>query len=369
MKATLAAICLIAALLAAGCFGGGSTSSSPSSVTASTSSSPTSAPPPDAFDGEAALQLVEDLALRGDGAPRFRMPGTIGQTEGAAYLWSALDVPGWSRQWQNFTGQDYLGLDLSSVAGYGPGSSYCPDVDEQALPAWPFYNLLAIHRSANASAPLLLLGAHWDSQMHSDHDANLSRRAWPDPGANDGASGVGVLLQLMREVGGLALPFDVGVFLIDGEDGFYDCYPLAGALYFVQHPPAGIDVDRFLLLDMVGDPQARFARESHSLRWDRGLMDIVWSHGRAAGGTALFTDTEAAIVDDHIAFTTAGIPAIDLIDAGRPTYFPPQWDTSEDTVEKLSAVTLDIVGTALVETLQDPALSGPWPERQPAAAP
>src|SRR5437764_850850 len=83
------------------------------------------------------------------------------------------------------------------------------------VPGLRFANLLAV-RPAAAGAPLLLLGAHWDSQMHSDNDAPANRSR-PDPGANDGASGVGVLLQLMRAVDAAGpLPFSVGVLFVDG---------------------------------------------------------------------------------------------------------------------------------------------------------
>ncbi|MES2155832.1 MAG: M28 family peptidase [bacterium] len=311
------------------------------------------------FDGEHAMAYVRGLALKADGSPRYRMPGSPGQAEGAAYLWSQLAVAGWSRHWQNFTGQDYLALDRSMVASYGPGSAYCPAADEAALPSWRFSNLYAVRKGTTAGGPLLMLGAHWDSQMHSDADSNATRRGWPDPGANDGASGVGVLLELMRHLSaGPALPYDVGVLLIDGEDGFYDCYPIAGSLYFTQHPPAA--VSRFILLDMVGDPDARFAKETFSTQSDPAMMEVLWRHGRAAGGVDLFTNVTTTIEDDHVAFIHAGIPSVDLIDAGRPTTFPPQWDTSGDTVDKLSSETLGVVGEALTRTLRDPALAPPW---------
>src|SRR5207249_2847954 len=98
-------------------------------------------------------------------------PGTQGQLDGAAALWTASAVPGWQRAWQNFTGDDYLKLDRSAVALYTPGPgvgrSYCSQADEERVPALRFANLLAVRAGATPDAPLLLLGAHWDSQMHS----------------------------------------------------------------------------------------------------------------------------------------------------------------------------------------------------------
>jgi hypothetical protein len=314
------------------------------------------------LNGEAAFAFVKGLALQPDGSPRYRIPGTEGQAEGASFLWQATNVPGWHRQWQNVTGQDYESLDRSLVASYlvpgqydGPGQARgCTASESEAVRGLPFYNLLAI-RDGPPDAPIILLAAHWDSQMHSDFDPDPAKRDLPDPGANDGASGVGVLLQLMRELEGQALPFRVGVLFIDGEDGFFDCYPLVGSLAFAQRGP--LRPAAFVLLDMVGDPKARFPRESQSTR---ALQDIVWRHGRAANAT-VFQEAGATITDDHVPFLARGVPAIDVIDAGRSgtpnAPFPPQWDTTHDTVDKLDPAMLGLVGGVLLASLHDPAMA------------
>jgi len=359
-----AALLLLCATLA-GCNGldGDTSSTSSQSFPSSTgiSTGISTAPPLPDFDGDAALEFVRGFVLQADGTPRFRIPGTVGQQEGAAYLWSQTDLPGWTRGWQNFTGEDYLLLNRSVVAGYGQGSLPC-SLKAEAVPALPFHNLYALRAAGGAypEPPLLLLAAHWDSQMHSDFDPDESKRCLPDPGANDGASGVGLLLQMMRELEGVDLPFRVGVLFIDGEDGFFDHYPLAGALYFAQNPPFG--VDRFLLLDMVGDPGARYIREAASAQSDPKMLDLLWRHGRALGGGDSFVQRSYSITDDHVAFIAAGIPSVDVIDAGRDaTGFPPQWDTTEDTVEKLSPTMLALVGDTILATVQDPTFVQGWP--------
>lgn len=313
----------------------------------------------DPVDGEAALGFVKAFALREDGSPRFRIPGSEGQAEGAAYLWQATDVPGWQRSWQNLTGADYMALDRSAVAGYTqPGSGGCTSQDHAQVPTLPFHNLFALRPALDDDAPLLLLGAHWDSQMHSDFDPDPAKRNDPDPGANDGASGVGLLLQLMRELDEQApdLPFSVGMFFIDGEDGFFDCYPLAGSLYFAQNQP--FDVAAFILLDMVGDPGALFPKEGYSRKSAPELQELVWRHGQAGPGAAHFVNQTVSIQDDHIALANAGIPSVDIIDAGRPrTTFPPQWDTTGDTVDKLDADMLGLVGDVLLAAITDDAMA------------
>lgn len=366
---TSIAVLALGCLLLAGCNGGSWSPTTPPATLTPPSSTPTTTSEPvvHTFDGDAALDFVKGLALRADGEPRYRMPDSEGQAEGAAYLWRAMDVPGWQRGWQNFTGAQYVELDRRAVAGYGHGNPACKEQDWQALPGWPFHNLYAVKPSRTPGMPTMVLGAHWDSQRNSQNDPDDAKKALPDPGANDGASGVGVLLQLMRELDGIELPFDLMVLMLDGEDGFFDCYPLAGSLYFAQTPPRA--VHRFVLLDMVGDPDARFIRESHSTQSDPGMVDLLWRHGRAAGGTQLFTNTANSISDDHLSFIQQGIPSVDIIDAGRPGTFPPQWDTTGDTVDKLSTRTLGIVGVTLLSMLTDEELTAPWPSPIPPKSP
>jgi Zn-dependent M28 family amino/carboxypeptidase len=193
--------------------------------------------------------------------------------------------------------------------------------------------------------------------MHSDNDPDPARRSRPDPGANDGASGVGVLLQLMRHLDALPdLAVSVGLLFVDGEDGFFDCYPDAGSLYFAQNLDDAVAA--FVLLDMVGDPGALYPRESNSHRSAPALQDLLWQHGQALDA-AHFINRTTTIEDDHLAFIQQGIPSVDLIDAGRPgSVFPPQWDTTNDTVDKLDAAMLGLVGDVLLQTLADPMLPG-----------
>lgn len=358
--AILAGALLVATLLA-GCNGNGPSPTTSPSTSPSTSSSLSPMP---AFDGAAALDFVQGFALRPDGTPRHRMPGSVGQAEGAAYLWQETDLPGWTRHWQNFTGADFLALPNRPAAAYEKGGP-CTPSDEERLPALPFHNIVAVRAGAPEGAPTLLLGAHWDSLFGSYAD-DLSNQSVPYPGANDGASGVGLLLQLMRELADVDLPFGVAVIFLDGEDGFNDCYPLVGSTYHSRN--LLVPVHRFLLLDMVGSPDARFIREAQSEASDPALVALLWQKGRqahGASGAVHFTERRTHITDDHTAFIAVGIPSVDLIDAGRatPTGFPPEWHTTRDTVDRLSTQTLALVGDTLLAALQDPAFLARWPGR------
>lgn len=350
---------LAAALLLAGTLAG-CAQPSPHATSSSTATAPSTtgtAPAPTGFDGNAALGFVKQVALRPDGSPLYRVPGTPGQAQGAAVLWNATAVPGWSRAWQNFTGADYIALDRSPVQEYSYPN--CNQTNRDRLAGLPFRNLLAIHPAADPSAPLLLLGAHWDSQPDNPEDKDPAQRGRPSPAADDGASGVGLMLQLMRTAPADGrLPFSLGLLFIDGEDGYSACYPDAGSLYYAQHPLARPAA--FVLLDMVGDPGAVYPKESFSRSSAPALQDLVWGKAQALrGGTVHFTNASSSIDDDHVAFIHAGVPSIDVVDAGRTDTaygFPPQWDTSTDTVDRLDPAMLTLVGATLLAALADPAL-------------
>lgn len=308
------------------------------------------------FDGDAARAFVEGLVTEADGGPRYRIPGTQGQASGAAWLWSRMDVGGWSRHFHNVTGEEYQAQEAPYVGSYTRDGA-CPTEDAEAVEDLVFHNLWARHDVAGTDRTLLL-AAHWDSKEDADGGGAVL-------GANDGASGVGLLLQWMRhvEAGDLAPPVDLVVAFFDGEDGFEDCHPLAGSIAFAADQPVGA-IGRMVLLDMVGDPEARFVREGRSVQSDPALVDLLWTHGRDLGGEAQFTDTQKTVLDDHVPFVEAGVPAVDLIDFGREggrSGFPPYWHTTGDTLENIDAGMLALVGNTLWATLADPAFVETWP--------
>ncbi len=311
------------------------------------------------FDGDGAYAFVEGLVTDDTGAPRYRNPGSEGHADAAAWLWDNMDASGWQRGWQNFTGADYQALQSPLVSRYTqPGA--CPDEDAEEVSEHTFSNIWARRdATGGATGRTLLLAAHWDSKEDASNGG-------PMLGANDGASGVGVLLQLMQHIaeGILDPAVDIVVAFFDGEDGFEDCHPLAGSILFAAHEPAG-RIDRMILLDMVGDLNARFVREEQSQESDPALMDLLWRHGRAQGGAEQFTDQEKAVIDDHVPFLDAGVRAVDIIDFGRSGGdkfgFPPYWHTSGDTMQNIDARMLEIVGNTLWATLGDPAFVDSWP--------
>ncbi|HJQ94040.1 MAG TPA: M28 family peptidase, partial [Candidatus Thermoplasmatota archaeon] len=326
---------------------------------------------------EAAYGYAEVLVTAADGSPAFRVPGTPAHVEAAHRLHAAMQVSGWTVAWQNLTGEDYDALDKGEASVYTESAAYCSQEDRERLAGLAFMNLVATRPAPEATERTFILGAHWDSKAEASEDPDPGKRSQPVLGANDGASGVGVLLQMMRELEGVDLPYNVQVVFFDGEDGFEDCHPLAGSLWFVHRlgqqdaeagaesgaggGPDGEAQRRMLLLDMVGDPDARFIREAHSVRCDAALVDLLHANAAGHGLAENFPGRSASIQDDHVPFTQAGIPAVDLIDYGRG--FPPYWHTTEDTLDKLDAGMLGRVGALVTDVMQDDSFAEEWPGR------
>lgn len=304
---------------------------------------------PGGFDGGAALAFVEDIVYEDDGSLRPRDPGADGHEATAQWLLDQMEVPGWDRQLDGFTGTEYMELDKGAVAGYYEQSRYCGQEDRDQLPDLDFRNLYATLPAVGPADGHVVLAAHWDAKEDA-HGGD-----GPVPAANDGASGVGLLLQLQRHVAeeGLEFPFDLTIAFFDGEDGFEDCHPLAGSLWAARQGSLG-NVSQLILLDMVGDADARFIREAQSVDSDPDLVDAIWTHTEDGRLDANFIPLERPILDDHVPFIEEGIAAIDIIDAGRPGTFPPYWHTTEDTPDKLSADMLGAMGDLVVWILTDP---------------
>lgn len=190
----------------------------------------------------------------------------------------------------------------------------------------------------------ILLMAHWDTRPTSDMESDADKARLPIMGANDGASGVAVLLELMRTMKG-RLPKDVGVMYLmtDGEDLGPDLSEMfLGAVHFTKKLPTP-KPDYGILLDMIGDKDLAVPMEPNSLRYAPSLVKAFYLNAASVGLRTTFPQVYGpTIEDDHIAINEAGIPTIDLIDFD---YRP--WHTQADTVDKCSAESLGKIGLAL----------------------
>lgn len=198
----------------------------------------------------------------------------------------------------------------------------------------------------------VLLIAHWDTRPYADQDPVDKNRAKPIVGANDGASGVAVLLETMNAVKG-RLPKDVGVMVLltDGEDlGPTLDEMFLGAVHFSKNMPTP-KPDYGILLDMIGDKDLKVPIERNSYAYAPKVIRELYAHAAKVGLADTFPNQFGPwIEDDHIPLNEAGLPTVDLIDF---EYAP--WHTIHDTPDKCSAESLGKVGK-LMETwlLKDP---------------
>ena len=204
-----------------------------------------------------------------------------------------------------------------------------------------------------ASQRLLLL-AHWDTRPWADNDPDPANHSKPVMGANDGASGVGVLLQLARQLKADSTTLGIDILLVDaedmGEDDNEDSWGL-GTQYWVQHPHVQGYKPLFgILLDMVGAQNATFTREYYSMQYAGGFVDLVWNN---AAGNHFINAQGGAVTDDHVFVNRGGIPCVDIIDmrSDTGTGFCPEWHTLGDTMDGISAATLGEVGQTLLNVI------------------
>lgn len=204
----------------------------------------------------------------------------------------------------------------------------------------------------------ILLCAHWDTRPRADEDS-LDTDI-PIPGADDGGSGVGVLLELARVMSRELPEIGVDIVLFDGEDygrkGSLEKYFL-GSRYWANNPPVQNYSPRFgILLDMVGGINAQFPKEKYSMQYAPALVNEIWSIAEEKHYGNYFLDQPgSAISDDHVVINRIlNIPTIDII-RHRPDTdditFAPYWHTQEDDMDIISSETLQAVGDVLVELI------------------
>jgi glutaminyl-peptide cyclotransferase len=212
-------------------------------------------------------------------------------------------------------------------------------------------NLVNIIASFNSeSQERILLCAHWDSRPRAEKEPDSLRRNEPIIGANDGASGTAILLELGRIFKANPPPVGVDIVLFDGEDygfnGREDGWFL-GSYYFARHL-GGYRPRAAILLDMVGDKDLGIYREAYSEKYAGDLNNYIWQIAKEKKAAAFVDSLKHAVLDDHIPLLSAGLKAIDLIDFDYP-----YWHTQSDTPDKCSPVSLKAVGDVLLAALYD----------------
>jgi len=212
----------------------------------------------------------------------------------------------------------------------------------------------------------ILICAHWDSRPWADNDPDSTNWHKPVLAANDGASGVGVMLEVARLLqNDTTLAIGVDLVCFDAED--YGIPQWAeknedsentwalGAQYWAKNLPENYKPQFGILLDMVGGQGAKFYQEQFSLRYAASIVDKVWSAARHAGFSSVFAnEVGGGVTDDHVPVNEAGIPTVDIIpfypDCNQSS-FGPTWHTVNDDMEHLDINTLKAVGQTLIQVI------------------
>lgn len=229
----------------------------------------------------------------------------------------------------------------------------------------PVCNVLASFNSGADKRVLLV--AHYDTRPWADMEPDRERRMQPIPGANDGASGVAVVLEIARCIGRTAPGVGVDVLLADAEDSGYseeiepglnpgnDTWCLGTQMWAERAPYAsGVKPAYAILLDMVGGAGAQFHREQFSDAAASRVVDRIWAEAAALGYGDTFVDSRGgAVVDDHVYVNRAGIPAVDIIENMNPATgtFPPTWHTHADNASNIDRTTLERAGKTVLSLI------------------
>ncbi len=196
----------------------------------------------------------------------------------------------------------------------------------------------------------LLIGAHWDTRPWADEDPEPEKRNDPIIGANDGASGVAVVLELARILNASPPPIGVTLVLFDGEDMGRSGIPKSyaqGSLAFAKDLPIE-KPDEAIILDMIGDAELHIPIERFSYQQNRKLVKKLWGLAKELSLDAFESRIVHTIYDDHVPlWAEAEIPAIDIIDFNYPNSYSNYWHTTQDLPENCSAESLGQVGTLL----------------------
>jgi len=255
------------------------------------------------FDGESARNFAVQQVEFGP-----RIPGTQSHAETAGWISESLEGYGWQ-----------------------------VEIQEAENMGHPIKNIIA---KRGQGSPWIIVGAHYDSRMFADQEESPENATKPVPGANDGASGVAVLLELARV---FPEEFDGQLWLVffDAEDnGNIEGWDwILGSQTFVGSLEGKPDVA--VIVDMVGDADLNIHLEHNS---DFSLSLEIWSVAERLGfGSVFIPEKKYQMLDDHLPFIGAGIPSVLIIDFDYPF-----WHTLEDTPDKISGSSLAAVG----ETLQ-----------------
>jgi glutaminyl-peptide cyclotransferase len=253
------------------------------------------------FDGQRAYADVQTQVAFG-----ARVPGTEGHARAQEWIRQELESGGWQVEIQK----------------------------SEAL-AHPVKNIVA---KRSDQPPQIIIGAHYDTRMFADQDPDPAQHTNYVPGANDGASGVAVLLGLARSLPKDTVPIWLVFFDTEDNGNIKGWDWILGSREFVKNNP--IQPRAAIVVDMIGDADLNVYKERNS---NPDLTHAIWAAAKELGYDSKFiSEYKYSMIDDHTPFLQAGIPAVDIIDFDYP-----YWHTVQDTPDKVSAESLQAVGETL----------------------
>lgn len=301
------------------------------------------------FDGHRALEHARKLVSFGP-----RSVGTGGHARAVDYIVDSLKACGLAPEKMEFVARTPEGpVKMTNIlATIGspllPASTPSPGETNRSATASRFPGT-PTQEPSSADADTVVLCAHYDTK----------RFAFAFVGANDGASGTAALLEMARVLSARRPARRVLLVFFDGEEAMRE-WTAADSLYGSRHlaetwrrQDVLPRLRAFILMDMVGDADLRFARDLNSNRW---LENMIWQQADSQGYRDVFTDSEppVSIEDDHVPFVQLGVPAAVIIDFQYgPEGTHDYWHTSQDTLDKISARSLEVVGRVVEATTRE----------------
>lgn len=260
-------------------------------------------PHPSSFNGSLAFDHIEAQLDLGP-----RIPGSDGSRNASIYIQNILVQNDWEVNFQDFAYDDI-----------------------------PLRNIVA---SKGQGEKIIILGAHYDTRLYSDQESDSRQQTTPVPGANDGASGTAVLLELSRS---LQVPAHLKVYLVffDAEDqgNINEWNWSIGAEYFAHN--MDIIPGSVLIVDMVGDKDFQIYQEKNS---SDEINKTIWNIAKNLSYQDYFIPSEKyAMIDDHLPFINRGYQTALLIDFDYVF-----WHTTQDTLDKISSRSLEMIGDVLI---------------------
>jgi glutaminyl-peptide cyclotransferase len=295
--------------------------------------SPQPPAPGPAFDGERAFEHLRRVVEIGP-----RPAGSPGAAKTRAYIIEQLAALGIKAEEQPFAARTPLGpVQMANVRATIPP-----------------------REGAGTIGGRILFSGHYDTKLFKEFEF---------VGANDGGSSTAFLIELARVLKARDNPITIELVFFDGEEAFVEWSPTDstyGSRYYVEAARRDgtlKDIHAMVLVDMIGDRQLTIKRDTYSTPW---LNDIIWSAARRLNRPEFVNDT-TMIEDDHLPFIEAGVPAVDIIDLEYPDESMRYWHTAEDTIDKVSAKSLQVVGDVLLEALKgiEARVTGPPSRSQP----